>query len=69
MKNYELMELQTASGTPILSTMVRMMCYAYLDYVNNYLCISSWAEAYGVIEDDITFYKACKSVYYGDANY
>jgi hypothetical protein len=64
MKNYELMGLQTASGEPILSPMVAMMCDAYLDYVNNYCLIGTWAEEYGVDNNEaVQFFDTCKAVY------
>lgn len=67
MKNYELMGLTMASGTPILKPMISMLCHAYLDWVNNYCDLDRWAESYGVSDTEAcSFYKLCHDVYYAE---
>lgn len=69
MKNYELMNLVTRQGNQILSNAIQTMCNAYLDYVNNYLLIDTWAESYGITpEASDAFYEACKAVYNAEAS-
>ena len=65
MQNFQLLHIQTASGKPLLYDMTLIICKAYDDYWNNYVCYKTYAEHNGMTEGQaLKFIELAKEVYY-----
>lgn len=67
MKNFQLLNMQTASGYPILYGVNLILCQSYDDYLNNYVSYKTYAEHNGMTDNQaLKFLDVAKEAYYSD---